>query len=69
MDRNTKGTFYRRDVPPADSMRTEGRIEDLVRMFKVLPSTTQREYSIVVDGREYGPNDIDNFAREFGIEG
>ena len=55
MDRNTKGTFYRRDVPPADSMRTEGRIEDLVRMFKVLPSTTQREYSIVVDGQGVWP--------------
>lgn len=69
MDRDRMGTFYRRNVPEADSMKTEGRIEDLVRMFKVLPSTTQREYSIVVDGREYGPSDIDNFAREFGIEG
>jgi len=69
MDRDTKGTFYRRNVPETASMKTEGRIEDLVRMFKVLPSTTQREYNIVVDGREYGPNDIDNFAREFGIEG
>ena len=44
-------------------MKTESRIEDLVRMFKILPSTTQREYSIFVDGREYGPNDIDDFAQ------
>jgi hypothetical protein len=68
MDRDIRGTFYRRNVPESDSMKTEGRLEDLVRMFKVLPSTTQLEYRIVVDGVEYGPHEIENFAREFGVE-
>ena len=46
MDRDTHAMLYRTNVPEADSMRMDGRIEDLVRAFKVLPKTTQREYSI-----------------------
>ena len=68
MDRDTKATLHRRNVPEADKMNTEGRIEDLVRAFKILPKDTQREYSIQVGGTEYGPGEIDNFAREFGVE-
>jgi hypothetical protein len=56
MDRNTKATLHRRNVPEADKMSTEGRIEDLVRAFKILPKETQREYSIKVGGTEYGPH-------------
>jgi hypothetical protein len=55
-------------VPEVDEMITEGRIEDLVRAFKILPKETQREYSIRVGGTEYGPREVDNFAQEFGIE-
>ena len=68
MDRDTKGTLHRRNVSEADKMSTHGRIEDLVRAFKVLPKDTQREYSIQVGETEYGPREVDNFAREFGIE-
>ena len=69
MDRDTKATLHRitaRTV--ADRMTSNGRIEDLVRQFKVLPKATQREYSIMVGETQYGPDEIENFAREFGIE-
>jgi hypothetical protein len=49
-------------------MITDGRIEDLVRAFKILPKDTQREYSIQVGETEYGSREVDSFAREFGIE-
>jgi hypothetical protein len=68
MDRDAKATLHRRNVPDADKMITEGRIEDLVRAFKILPKDTQREYSTQVDGMEYGSREVDNFAREFEIE-
>ena len=68
MDRDTHTTLYRTNLPEADSMRTDGRIEDLVRAFKVLPKATQREYSITVGEVKYGLDQINNFAREFGIK-
>ena len=68
MERDTKATLHRRNVPEVDEMITEGRIEDLVRAFKILPKETQREYSIRVGGTEYGPREVDKFAQEFGIE-
>ena len=49
-------------------MTTNGRIEDLVRQFMILPKETRREYSIAVGEREYGFREIENLAREFGIE-
>jgi hypothetical protein len=69
MDRDAKATLYRRNVSEADKMISEGRIEDLVLAFKILPKDTQRKYGIQVGGKEYGPREVDNFAREFGIEG
>ena len=68
MDRDTHAMLYRTNVPEADSMSMDGRIEDLVRAFKVLPKTTQREYSITVGEVKYGLDHINNFAREFGIK-
>jgi hypothetical protein len=68
MDRDTKATLYRRNVPEAAKITTEGRLEDLVRAFKILPKDTQREYTIQVGNKEYGPRDVDSLAREFGIE-
>ena len=53
MDRGTHAALYRTNVPEADSMRTDDRIEDLVRAFKVLPKATQREYSLTVGEVKY----------------
>jgi len=49
-------------------MATKGKIVDLVRKFMILPKETRREYSISVGAREYGFREIENLAREFGIE-
>jgi hypothetical protein len=68
MDRDTKATLYRRNVPEAAKITTEGRLEDLVRAFKILPKDTQREYTMRVGNKEYRPRDVDSLAREFGIE-
>ena len=54
MDPGTHAALYRTNVPEADSMRTDDRIEDLVRAFKVLPKATQREYSLTVGEVKYG---------------
>jgi hypothetical protein len=53
MDRDSKATLHRRNVPEADKMTTEGRLEDLVRAFKV-PS---KRYSAGIhhSGREVAP--------------
>ena len=69
MDRDTKGTLHRKNVrAESDKMTAIGRIEDLVRQFMILPKETRREYSIVVGEREYEFREIENLAREFGIE-
>ena len=39
-----------------------------MRAFKVLPKATQREYSITVGEVKYGLDQINNFAREFGLK-
>jgi KaiC/GvpD/RAD55 family RecA-like ATPase len=54
MDRGTYAALHRTNLPEADSMRTDGRIDDLVRAFKVLPEATQREYSLTVGEVKYG---------------
>jgi len=70
MERDTPATLHRRTArTEADRMTSHGRIEDLVRQFTILPKATQREYSIMVGETEYGADALENFAREFGIEG
>jgi hypothetical protein len=69
MDRDTEATLHRKNMrADSDKMTTNGRIEDLVRQFMILPKETRREYSIAVGEREYGFREIENLAREFGIE-
>jgi hypothetical protein len=69
MDRDTEATLHRKNMQgESGKMTTNGRIEDLVRQFMILPKETRREYSIVVGEREYEFREIENLAREFGIE-
>jgi hypothetical protein len=69
MDRDTEATLHRKNMQAeSGKMTTNGRIEDLVRQFMILPKETRREYSIVVGEREYEFRQIENLAREFGIE-
>ena len=69
MDRDTKATLQRKNMrTEPDKMTTNGKIVDLVRQFMILPKETRREYSIAVGEREHGFREIENLAREFGIE-
>ena len=69
MNRDTEATLNRKNMrAESDKMTTNGRIEDLVRQFMILPKETRREYSIAVGEREYEFREIENLAREFGIE-
>ena len=69
MDRDTEATLHRKNMQAeSGKMTTNGRIEDLVRQFMILPKETRREYSILVGKREYEFREIENLAREFGIE-
>jgi hypothetical protein len=69
MDRDTKATLRRKNMPAeCDKMTTNGRIEDLVRQFMILPKETRREYSMAVGEREYEFREIETVAREFGIK-
>jgi hypothetical protein len=45
-------------------MTTGGRVEDLIRQFQGLPESKKGEYSIMVGGMEYGPQEIANFVRD-----
>ena len=69
MDRDTEATLQRKNMrSESDKMTTNGRIEDLVRQFMILPKETRREYSMAVGEREYEFREIENLAREFGIK-
>jgi hypothetical protein len=69
MDRDTEATLQRKNVRgESGKMTTNGRIEDLVRQFMILPKETRREYGIVVGEKEYDFREIENLAREFGIK-
>ena len=68
MDRNTEATLHRRKLGRVDRVTANGRIEDLIRQVKARPSGEKDEYSIMVGGMEYGPAEIDELARELGIQ-
>jgi hypothetical protein len=69
MDQNTEATLQRKNTrTESDKMATNGKIVDLVRKFMILPKETRREYGISVGAREYGFREIENLAREFGVE-
>jgi hypothetical protein len=69
MDQDTEAILQGKNVrAEPDKMTKNGRIVDLVRQFMILPKETRREYSIVVDETEYDFRQIENLAREFGIE-
>ena len=69
MDRDTEATLQRKYVRgESGKMTTNGRIEDLVRQFMILPKETRREYGIMVGEKQYDFREIENLAREFGIK-
>jgi hypothetical protein len=67
MDRDIEATLHRRKFGQVDRMTTAGTLGDLVRQFKSLPDSMKSEYSIMVGGMEYGPQEIEGLADELGL--
>jgi hypothetical protein len=44
-----------------------GRLEDLVRQYLNTPPRMRHQYSVLDDGAVYGPSEIEQLARNFGI--
>jgi hypothetical protein len=51
-----------------DRMTAGGRLEDMVRLFRSLAQSKRPEYFVMIDGTSYGPEKIENLARELSIE-
>jgi hypothetical protein len=49
-------------------MTAGGRLEDMVRLFRSLAQSKRPEYFVMIDGTSYGPEKIENLARELSIE-
>jgi hypothetical protein len=68
MDKDTQATLHHSRVGRVDKMTAGGRLEDMVRRFRSLAQSKRPEYFITIGGTSYGPNKIENLARELGIE-
>jgi hypothetical protein len=67
MDRDRHATLHHKKFLRKDVVIDWGRVEDMVRQFRVLAPSKQTEYFIIVGTTRYGPREIENLAREFGI--
>jgi hypothetical protein len=68
MDKDTQATFHHTRIGRVDKMTTGGRLEDMVRRFRSLTQSKRSEYFIMISGTSYGPEKLENLARELGIE-
>jgi hypothetical protein len=69
MDGNAEG-FLRRKKSDAsrDRIAMRGPARVLVRHFLNVPPNQRNEYCLVHANTEYGPTDIEDLARQLGIE-
>jgi hypothetical protein len=68
MDKATQATLHHRRMGRVDKMTADGRLEDMVRRFRSLAESKRSEYFIMIGGTNYGPEKLENLARELGIE-
>jgi hypothetical protein len=54
-------------VAGKDTIKEEGRLEDLVLRYISLTSSRRPEYFITISHVEYLPKQIERWAREFGL--
>ncbi len=69
MDKNTHVSLHRSKMGRVDRMIKSGRFEDLYREFKAIPPSTQSEYFMMEAGIKFGPQEIENLAKQLGISG
>jgi hypothetical protein len=68
MDKDTQATLHHRRIGRVDKMTTGGRLEDMVRRFRSLAQSKRSEYFIMIDGANYESEELENLAKELGIE-
>lgn len=68
MDKDTQATLHHRRIGRVDKMTTGGRLEDMVRRFRSLAQSKRSEYFIMINGANYGSEELENLAKELGIE-
>ena len=59
--------FRKKDGSTRTRIAMRGRLEDLVRQYLATPPRMRHQYSVLIEGVAYGPNEIEKFARDFGI--
>jgi hypothetical protein len=64
--KDTHATLHRL-VAGEDTVKEEGRLEDLVRRYINLSSSQRPEYFITIGQVEYLPKQIERWARDFGL--
>jgi hypothetical protein len=68
MDKDAQATLHHRRLGRVDRMTAGGRLEDMVRLFRSLAQSKPPENFIMIGGTSYGPEKIENLARELSIE-
>lgn len=64
--KDAQATLHRL-VAGEDTIKAEGRLEDLILRYISLTSIQQPEYFITIGQVEYLPKQIERWAREFGL--
>ena len=68
MDRETSASLHRRKIGRSDKMIKSGQLVDLVRQFQSLLPAQQEEYFITVGSDVYDSHQIEDLAREIGLQ-
>ena len=64
--KDTHATLHQM-VAGEDTIKEEGRLEDLVLRYISLTSSQRPEYFITISQVEYLPKQIERWARDFGL--
>jgi hypothetical protein len=69
MDRNAEASLRRKKMgAKLDKVAMRGPTAELVRHFLNVPRSQRREYYLICGEARYGPSEIENLARQFGID-
>ena len=68
MDRNTEAFLRRKKAGGIDRLAMRGPARVLIRHFLNVPRSHRHEYYLAYEKHRYGPMEIEDLARQYGIE-
>ena len=68
MDRNTEAFLRRKKAGGIDRLAMRGPARVLIRHFLNVPRSHRHEYYLTYEKDRYGPSEIEDLARQYGIE-